>query len=166
MQKHISTLLIFIISHFLLFGCAATPENLSGPVIVAVWDMEDLSCKDSSGKDLGQILSAEIIESLKTIGGYQVVERQRLLLVLEELNFGSSSLADKSTRLHIGKIAGATCMVFGGYQIIGDAMRIDLRLVDVSSGKIMHASGKTASSSNLTEWLSAARDAAADLVQQ
>lgn len=157
---------IFIIFLFLFFGCTTTPETISDTVTVAVWDMEDLSFDGSSRPDLGQVLSGEIIDSLKTNREYQVVERQRLLLVLEELNLGSSDLADENTRLHIGRIVGATQMVFGGYQIIGNAMRIDLRLVDVSSGKIIHASQNTTSSSGLSGWMTAARDAANELVMK
>ncbi|HHO76983.1 MAG TPA: hypothetical protein ENN05_11250 [Deltaproteobacteria bacterium] len=162
-QKHRIALSISCVIFFLLSGCASTQETFSHTITVAVWDMENLSYEDSSRPDLGQILSAEIIESLRNSGGYQVVERQKLMLVLEELNLGSSDLADEGSRLRIGRIAGAACMVFGGYQVIGSAMRIDLRLVDVSTGRIVRASQKTASSSGMAQWLSAARDAASEL---
>jgi len=146
----------------LVSGCATTPEQ-SGPATVAVWDLENLSYDESSGVDLGQILSAGVMETIRDKGAYQVVERQQLLLVLEELNLGSSDLADETTRLRIGKIAGAQQMVFGAYQVIGDTMRIDLRLVDVSTGKIVRAAQKTTTGAGISVWLDAARSAAGEL---
>jgi len=166
MCRRLAVLLTPIVILILFSGCATTRETSPDIITVAVWDIEDLSFDGSTRADLGMVFSAEIIEALKNQAHYEVVERQRLLQVLEELNLGSSELADENTRLHIGRIAGATQMVFGGYQIIGNAMRIDLRLVDVSTGKIMHASQRSASSSNLSAWITAAREAGHELTQK
>jgi len=54
-------------------------------------------------------------------------------------------------------------MVFGGYQIIGDKMRLDLRLVEVETGKIKKAVHRIASSTNLQEWIDMAGRAAEEL---
>jgi curli biogenesis system outer membrane secretion channel CsgG len=54
-------------------------------------------------------------------------------------------------------------MVFGGYQIIGEHMRLDLRLVEVETGKIIKAVQRMSSSSDLSEWLNSAREAAEEL---
>ena len=55
-------------------------------------------------------------------------------------------------------------MVFGSYFVIADTMRLDLRLVDVETGNILKATQKTASSTNVFEWLNIAREAARDLI--
>jgi curli biogenesis system outer membrane secretion channel CsgG len=150
---------------FILFsGCATTQETPGSTTTIAVWDLENLSCDTSTLPDLKQMLSAEIMETIRTKSSYDLVERQRLLLILEELNLGSSDLADESTRLKIGKMVGATQMVFGAYQVIGDTMRLDLRLVEVSTGKIVRAAQKTSSSSDIKGWLNAARSAAEELL--
>lgn len=160
-QTFLWCLFVFLI---LASGCA-TPPTQTGPATVAVWDLENLSLDMTSGVDLGQILSAGVMETIRDKGSYQVVERQQLLLVLEELNLGSSDLADENTRLRIGKIAGAQQMVFGAYQVIGDTVRIDLRLVDVSTGKIVRAAQKTTTGAGISIWLDAARNAADELFQ-
>jgi curli biogenesis system outer membrane secretion channel CsgG len=92
-----------------------------------------------------------------------VVERERLLLALQELNLATTSLTDESTRLQIGRIVGAQLMIFGGYQVIVDKMRLDLRLVEVESGSILKAAEKTTSATDVSEWLRAAREAALEL---
>ena len=108
---------------------------------------------------MGELLASEVIATLKEANTYQVVERQRLILALEELNLGSSSLADEATRLQIGRIIGARFMVFGSYLVLGDMMRLDLRLVEVETGAVVKAADKTAAAGDLNGWLEAARQA-------
>jgi curli biogenesis system outer membrane secretion channel CsgG len=131
---------------------------------VAVWDLENLNPAETIGPDVGELLAAKVIETLNDSGAFQVVERERLILVLEELNLGSSSLVDESTRLKIGRIVGARFMVFGGYFVLGNMMRLDLRLVEVESGRIVKAAQKTASAGDLAGWLRIAGQAAGELI--
>jgi curli biogenesis system outer membrane secretion channel CsgG len=149
-----------------LAGCATLkgePAEPSGNAAVAVWDLEDLSYSPAPFPDMSEMLSGQIIEAIRQKGEHTVIERQKLLMVLEEQNIGSSSLADEGTRLRLGKLAGARLMVFGAYQVVDKAMRIDLRLVDVETGKIIAVSEKTAGSTDLNGWLSAASHAAEEL---
>jgi curli biogenesis system outer membrane secretion channel CsgG len=127
---------------------------------VAVWELEDVSA-GLSRIDVGEVLSARVSETLQRKGTYTVVERERLLRVLGELHLGSSELADEGTRLRIGRLLGARFMVFGGYQIVGKQMRLDLRLVEVETGKIRKAVSRVApSSGGVSGWLEAAEKAA------
>ncbi len=71
---------------------------------------------------------------------------------------------DEATRLKIGRIMGARFMVFGGYFVHGEMMRLDLRLVEVETGRIVKASQKTTSASDLNKWLGIAQEAAQDLM--
>jgi curli biogenesis system outer membrane secretion channel CsgG len=144
-----------------LFSCATAPVTEESEAGIAVWDIDDLS-PGITHTNLGELFSAQIIEVLKN-KGESVVERTRLLRVLEELRLGSSSLADESSRLGLGKLIGAKQMVFGGYQIVGDQMRIDLRLVEVETGRVRKAVKKTASSADLSGWIDAVRKAAGEL---
>lgn len=144
-------------------GCTSVPKPPSGPVSVAVWDLENLSYEQGAQPYMGQMLADRIIETIRQKGEYQVVERQRLIAILQELNLGSSALADEDTRLRIGRMSGARQMIFGGYQTAGDAMRIDLRLVEVETGKVLKTSEKTAAAGNLAGWMDAASMAAAEL---
>lgn len=155
---------------FLLYGCGAAP--LAPPAVrseikpmIAVWDLEDLSPLGIAQMDLGNLLSARIMETVQQAGGYTVVEREKLEIALRELNLSSSSLADASTRLHIGRIAGARLMIFGAYQVVADQMRLDLRIVDVETGRIIKTAEKTAGGGgDLSGWLKAAEAAAKELI--
>jgi len=119
---------------------------------------------DNRNQDLGDMLSNRIVEVFQESNHYLVVEREQLVLALRELNLGSSSLADESTRLRIGQLVGARMMIFGAYQVIGDQMRLDLRMVEVETGRILKASHQNAGKSNWTGWLDAAAAAARDLM--
>ncbi|WP_373500447.1 CsgG/HfaB family protein [Desulfococcus sp.] len=148
-----------------LSGCVTAPDGKgAAPSVqsVAVWDLENFG--DVSAADWGEVLSASIVAVFEESGRYTIVEREQLVLALEELHLGSSALADEGTRLRIGKIVGARFMVFGGYIVMGGRMRLDIRLVEVESGRVLRAAAKTASAPGLAEGMTAARAAAGDIL--
>ncbi len=134
------------------------------PVSVAVWDLEDLSPVAHGQAGIGEFLAAKITERISEMKAYQAVERQELLKAIEELNIGSSDLADAQTRLKLGRVIGARQMVFGAFQVAGSSLRLDLRRVDVASGKILKTGTGLASAENISGWLSAADRAAIELM--
>ncbi len=140
-------------------GCATTGKQ-AAPLTIAVLDIENLSPDGSTGTDLGELLSSEIIGKLSEKPRVQVIERQKLLNVLEELKLGSSELADESVRLKIGRMLGARQMVFGGYLVSGTSMRLDLRLVEVETGRILKTAKKTVTAGDISSWVEAAGEAA------
>ncbi len=162
---------IIIALAFALTSCSTPQQQTIQPSIdvarsnsVAVWELDDLSPTDASQSDLAQLLTGAVTEVMGSGGKYALVERQQLLLALEELNLGSTELVDESTRLRLGKIVGAGMMVFGSYQTIGDIMRLDLRLVDVRTGKVLKAVERIVPSRDLGAWLEATREAARELL--
>ena len=137
------------------------PPRLS---TVAVWDFDSLSVGASTTPELGEVLASRVTDALSRKGKVTVVERQRLLLALEELNVGSSALVDESTRLRLGKMVGAKMMIFGGYLVSGDKMRLDVRLVNVETGALIKATERTVPAANIPQWLEAAESAANELL--
>ena len=157
---------IFILLAAFLAACATRPAINENGNIVAVWDPDDLSFEPDVRPDLGELLGSQITEYIGNIGRYTVVERQKLDQVLEELNLATSALADPATRLRIGRLAGAGMMVFGGYQVVNNSMRIDLRLVDVDTSGIVATATETVEAADLNAWFRGARAAAAGLFTQ
>jgi TolB-like protein len=157
----IATLLLF-----LLAGCASTgtsPGGQPGNAVVAIWDLDNLSPQTTAFPDLGELMAAKVIEVFKRSPTITVVERERLLLALEELNLGTSEVVDESTRLQLGRIVQAQQMVFGCYMVVEDAVRIDLRLVDVQTGVVTRTSQKIAASGDLDSWFAATEEAAREI---
>ena len=145
-------------------GCTSAPCMDQQTSAVAVWDLENLNPDEAIGTGMGELLAAKVIETLNESSTFQVVERERLILALEELTRGSTSMVDESTRLKIGRIVGARFMVFGGYFVLGGMIRLDLRLVEVETGRVVKAAQKTTSAGDLSGWLKAARQAAEELI--
>ena len=156
----------FLVLFIVFFaGCATEPKIYvcDKETSIAVWNIENFSPVSDVHPDLGGLLSTKAIETLREIGDFNVVERERLTDVLEELNLGTMDLVDESTRLRLGKLVGANLMIFGAYQVIADNMRLDLRLVEVKTGKIINASGKIVEAGNLEGWLKAVEEAITDM---
>ena len=155
---------------FLLSSCASPPTNYTPKTydsnsVIAVWDLENYSVTDNPILDnLQEFLSAKVAETLMTQGEYIIVERQKLLLALEELHIISSALADGNSRLRVGQMVGAQLMVFGACQQVGNQLRIDLRLVDVEMGTVIRTSKITTTATNASDLLSAAEAAAIKLL--
>jgi TolB-like protein len=144
----------------LLWACATGGPQVAHPPAtvrgsVAVFDFENLSPLDADDPDIAGLLTAKAIETIEENGQYDVVERQQLTTVLEELNLGSSEVADRQTQLKLGAITGARLMVFGTYQLIERQLRLDIRLVDVQSGQVLNAVSDVAPEPDLAGWLAA-----------
>lgn len=159
---------IIIVAALLICSCAGAPTAPERPAygpgsIVAVWNIEDLSPIKAHQPDLGEFISGVIIETLENRCEFRIVEREKLVLALEELNLGSSDLASEATQLRIGKILGAKLMVFGAYQVIGDIVRLDLRLVEVERGLVVKTASSQVAALNLDARLKGAKTAAAEL---
>ena len=167
-----SLLLIFSLMAgvaLLFTSCAAPPDytdkNFGSGSVVAVWDLENYSITQNPNlENLQEFLSAKISETLAEEGDLIVVERQKLLLALEELHLSSTELTDESTRLQIGKMVGAQFMIFGGCQQAGDTLRIDLRLVDVERGTVLRTGKLTTTAVEPAALLSAAEEVAKKLL--
>jgi curli biogenesis system outer membrane secretion channel CsgG len=148
----------------LFCGCAGTTIERSG-CQVAVWELENLTIGRSSSTDLGPALTTKVMEGLQSGGACTVVERQKLDTALAELSLGSSALAAENTRLKVGRLVGARQMVFGAFQILGNQMRLDLRLVDVATGEVINTAEASAPADERISWLRAAGQATRHLVQ-
>ena len=158
--------LVLVGALLLLAACAAGSTPGAGqPIAIAVWDLEDLSALPAGLPGMGEMLAVQIAARLGGSDHYQVVERQQLVKVMEELHLGSSDLADPHTRLKLGRIIGAHQMVFGAFQTVGSLVRLDLRRVDVASGRILQTATTSAPAADMGGWLRAADQAAEELLR-
>ena len=155
----------FLILSLIIAGCASAPvSDPTTPQALAIWTLEDLSLPGTVPPELAELLTAKVMETAEATATYPLVERERLLAILQELNLGSSQLVDEATGLRIGRLVGARLMLFGSYQVVAALMRIDLRLVDVETGRVINAAEKTVPAGNLAGWLTGAEMATRDLL--
>jgi TolB-like protein len=103
---------------------------------------------DYSGKDeqLGMLrkgLAQMMISDLSSLDAIQLVERDRLEDILAELKLGQTNKIDPATAAKAGKLLGARYMVLGGYFDLKSKLRVDARVIEVETGKVIQSVGAT-----------------------
>lgn len=160
-MKIIGLILALLLISFLAIGCASKATTPSSPVTIAVWPFEDFSLKpEQNSALLSFVLTNSVIDMIQSNTALEAVERSRLESVLREQSLGSGLLTDESTRLRLGRILGAEWMLFGAWQALGEHVRIDVRVVDTESGRIVAAQDKTMHGNAGSQLEEAARNAA------
>jgi hypothetical protein len=160
-----ASLILWLLALFLAACAGSQPMTPQPPISLAVWDLEDLSPAGHGQTGMQTLLTGQIAARLGENPAYQLVERQQLLKAIEELHLGSSALADPQTRLKLGRLIGAQQMVFGAFQAIGGTLRMDLRRVDVASGKILKTAIGEAAVKDMSNWFQVADQAAEELIK-
>lgn len=123
---------------------AAPSVARAEPVKLAVMYFENSGNPELEMLRLG--LAQMLITDLSGTGEYEVVERTRLNELLGELELQKTDTVDQSTAVQAGKVVGAHYMVLGGYFELMGTFRVDARLVDVATGRVVSvgANGTTA----------------------
>ncbi len=100
--------------------------------------------KDNKYDHVGASLADMVISDIVALGvdGVEVVERARIKILLSELKLQESEYFDQATTQKMGKGLGANYALAGSFTVINGVMRIDARLINVTTSKI-HSSFKT-----------------------
>lgn len=107
---------------------------------VAVLDLGNRT-SDASLDGAGAGLSSVLVSKLLLVDGLEVVERERLSAVLDELKLGQGGAIDPATAARAGKLLGATHIVSGDLVSARlPALSLALRVVEVETGKVVAAS--------------------------
>lgn len=117
------------------------PEDTwtSPPTVVSFVDFQEqggLSERDG----MSIVLTSQLSEQLKASGRVKVVDRILLDRLLEELNLGSSELADPETSLKLGRVMAARVMGTGTLINMPEGTLLNMRLVDTETtavGKVI-----------------------------
>ena len=137
---------------FLLTGCAPSAtvsQRKCSPISniyekgtgIVVWDFEVTS--PTGDVKMDRFLANRIRKSINKEGHLNLIDRDRLYLLLQELNLGINDLTDEKTRLRLGEITGAKLMIFGQvFQMAGNTTLINLRLKEVETGTFPSSTGK------------------------
>jgi len=92
-------------------------------------------------------LAAMLITDLnKNDAVLTVIERNKIKSILKEIALGQLGGVDQSTAIEAGKILGAQSIGFGSFTIMGDMIRMDVRIIKVESSELVMAesvSGET-----------------------
>lgn len=153
----------FIIQKFILslFVClsllstqitlAANNDNKESTLVVWDFDNQVLGTSEQIAQlsYLERALPEMIITGLAQGSTLRIVERLKLQEILQELKLGSSHLSDEDGRLKLGKTLGAKYMVFGSYVLLGDTLRVDVRVIETETSLTVFAEAATGTPQNI-----------------
>jgi len=89
---------------------------------------------------LGRFMTEKLITDLVQNDSCNVVERLSIDAILKEQRLGTTGLIDSSTVKRVGGILGADYLITGSITDIGDAYRVNLRVLAVENARIATAS--------------------------
>src|SRR5215204_1142806 len=100
---------------------------------VAVMTFANIT-REAADDWIGTGIAETVSSDLKNIHGLTVISRARVYDALR--NLSSSANLDESVAIDIGRRLGATWVVVGGFQKIGELVRITANFLDVATGTI------------------------------
>lgn len=119
---------------------------------LAVMDFTNASVDERGRYDgLTKGFPSMMINNLNGATELQVIERERVQWLLDELQLQRSGTVDQSTAVRTGKVLGATAVLFGSYIVHDEEMWISARLVKVETGEILLAEKITGEPSSFFE---------------
>lgn len=122
---------------------------------IAILPFESLSSKDgdTSGYEEGIVRILE--KPLKASPDLDMVERADIDKAIGELKLTRDRMFDQSTVSRIGRLVGAQRLVLGSYFRIGKNLRIDARIVDTETGRILSSVAREGEPEDLTALVTA-----------
>jgi tetratricopeptide (TPR) repeat protein len=107
----------------------------SRPMILSFIDFQErggLAERDG----FSTVITTRLANQLNASGRLQVVERVLIERLLEELNLGSSDLANPETALKLGKVLAAKVICTGSLYYLPNGTLLSLRLIDTETSSI------------------------------
>ena len=126
---------------------AARVDTSAEPALVAIMPFANLSrhaADDWIGEGIAETVSADL-----TAVGLTLVEQTAVLGALGTRDAVDRERIGDTRALEIGRQLGATLLVRGTYQRVGDRLRITAHVVDVRSGDVVHSAKIDGSLSDL-----------------
>ncbi len=93
----------------------------------------------ASEKKMGQIVAELLTTSLARRAQFQLVEREQIEKVLEELKLSLLGLAEAENAEMVGKLLNARAIITGSVSEVGEVFSINARQVDVGTGEVILA---------------------------
>jgi hypothetical protein len=123
-------------------GARKEDEWSSGPTVLTFVDFQEkggLSERDG----FSTVLMTRLSENLNASGRVKIVERALVERVLEELNLGSSKLADPETALKLGKLFAARLIGTGSLLNLPESSILSMRVIDTETTGIVQTEIRT-----------------------
>lgn len=94
---------------------------------------------DKTLDPLGKGLQSMVVTDLSAAPGVTMIERQRFSDIVAEQKLARTGYVDRKRAVRMGKLLGASHLVTGSFVVLDRKMRLDVRLFEVESGKVLLA---------------------------
>jgi len=122
-----------IVAVLLLLSFPVAAQEARGFVSVAIMDFSTVC--DTGETFLGDSFANSLATKLTGVGGIKVYERSQFAKLAGELGLSQSAAVDRDTVQAVGRIVSIDYMAVGSVTRVKDALRVNLRLTEVKSGK-------------------------------
>lgn len=92
-------------------------------------------------KEIGTLVMGELMINLSKFNNIELIEREKLSKVLDEMKLVQLGFADEKTAAQIGKMLQAQVVIVGEVVEAGDKFVINSRIVDVETAKVLYQEG-------------------------
>jgi len=92
---------------------------------------------------------AMLTSDLVASGVFDVVERGKIKTILQQMALSQSGVLAQGVAIRVGRMVGAKNILFGSFISIGKQLRIDVRVVDVESSKLLIAESVSGAANHL-----------------
>lgn len=107
---------------------------------IAVMDFADLKGRTTQ---LGRLFAEELTASLLQFEHFMLVERRMLHEILREQALAQTGVLELAQAQAVGRAAGAEALVLGTLSELNDEIKVNARLIEVRSGKVLVAVGES-----------------------
>ena len=115
---------------------ATEPAKVPRANSVAVMPFANIT-REPGDDWIGSGIAETVTSDLKNISGLTVIGRERVFDALRNLGSSDAGGLDVRVSIDVGRLLTAAWLVSGGYQRLGDHIRITARAVEVGSGTIV-----------------------------
>ena len=134
-RKAVATLLLAVFS----FNQVAMPFTFQeGKTIIAIVDFQNTS-QNARLDYLEKTIPEAISTTMARSGRLEIVERSRLEAALTEMDMSMLGIVDEETAAELGRAVGATTIMVGSFVSISGFVRINARLIDVQTARVLTA---------------------------
>ncbi len=133
-MRQIFTATIFILAAVTLLFSQDNPKFKEDTTksVIAVLQLDNNGVSESETRALTDRLRLELFRNEK----YEVMERQKVNSILEEMQFQLSGCTSDECAIEVGRMIGVKKMVAGAVSKVGEYYTVSARIIDIETGKI------------------------------
>ncbi len=106
--------------------------DIESKVAVAVIQLDANGISTAEARALTDRLRLEIFNC----GVYEVMERDKMTRILDEMQFQLSGCTSNDCAIEVGRLVGVKKMIAGSVSKVGELYTVSIRLIDVTEGRI------------------------------